>query len=66
MHVHLHQHCTLPPSLAAPVAPCPQASILLLFNEAESLSFADIQAAIKLEDTELRRTLASLSLAKER
>ena len=45
---------------------CLQASILLLFNEAEALSFADIQAALKLEEVELRRTLASLSLAKER
>lgn len=43
-----------------------QAIILLLFNEAEQLTFGEIQAAIKLEDSELRRTLASLSLAKER
>ncbi|KAL4433622.1 hypothetical protein ABPG75_000063 [Micractinium tetrahymenae] len=43
-----------------------QATILLLFSEADSLSYADIQAAIKLEDSELRRTLASLCLAKER
>ncbi|KAL4853220.1 Cullin-4 [Chlorella vulgaris] len=43
-----------------------QATILLLFNESEQLSFSDVQAAIKLEETELRRTLASLSLAKEK
>ena len=43
-----------------------QAAILLLFNEAEQLNFTDIQVALKLEETELRRTLASLSLAKER
>lgn len=43
-----------------------QATILLLFNEADALSYADIQAAVKLEDSELRRTLASLCLAKER
>lgn len=43
-----------------------QATVLLLFNEADVVSYADIQAAVKLEDSELRRTLASLSLAKER
>ncbi|PRW20747.1 Cullin-4 [Chlorella sorokiniana] len=43
-----------------------QAIILLLFNEHEQLSFADIQAAVRLEEAELRRTLASMSLAKER
>lgn len=43
-----------------------QATILLMFNESEALSFADIQAAIKLDESELRRTLASLSLARER
>ncbi len=43
-----------------------QATILLLFNESEQLSFSDVQAAIKLEETEPRRTLASLSLAKEK
>lgn len=43
-----------------------QATILLLFNESGALSYGDIQAAIKLEDSELRRTLASLTLAKER
>lgn len=43
-----------------------QAIILLLFNEHEQLSFADIQAAVRLEEAELRRTLASLSVAKER
>lgn len=44
----------------------PQAAILLLFNECDALSYADIAAALKLEDSELRRTLASLCLAKER
>lgn len=43
-----------------------QAIILLLFNEHEQLNFADIQAAVRLEEAELRRTLASLSVAKER
>ncbi|PSC74717.1 cullin 4 [Micractinium conductrix] len=43
-----------------------QACILLLFNESAELSFADIQAALKLEESELRRTLASLSLAKDK
>lgn len=43
-----------------------QATVLLLFNESEQLTFSEIQAALKLEDSELRRTLASLSLAKEK
>jgi len=58
----LGQHARIPTHHAH----APQATILLLFNEADQLSYSDIQAAIKLEDSELRRTLASLSLAKER
>ena len=43
-----------------------QATLLLLFNDSDTLSYGDIQAAMRLEDSELKRTLASLSLAKER
>lgn len=49
----------------APV-PARQATILLLFNDHDQLSLEDIAAAIKLDETELRRTLASLCLAKEK
>ena len=52
------QPCRVPPRM--------QAIILLLFNEHEQLSFGDILAAVRLEEGELRRTLASLSVAKER
>ena len=43
-----------------------QATLLLRFNDSDTLSYGDIQAAMRLEDSELKRTLASLSLAKER
>ena len=43
-----------------------QTVVLMLFNDAESLSFPDIKEASGIEDGELRRTLQSLALGKTR
>ncbi|XP_057547247.1 cullin-4-like isoform X2 [Amaranthus tricolor] len=43
-----------------------QAVVLMLFNDAEKLSFQDIKDAIEIEDKELRRTLQSLTCDKVR
>ncbi|GJE92100.1 cullin-domain-containing protein [Phanerochaete sordida] len=43
-----------------------QAVVLLLFNEAEELSFRELKAQSSMEDGELRRTLQSLALGKKR
>lgn len=43
-----------------------QATVLLLFNDADSLSLAEIATATGLEDRELRRTLQSLACGRER
>ena len=43
-----------------------QTVVLMLFNDAETLSFGDIKEATGMEDGELRRTLQSLSLGKMR
>lgn len=36
----------------------------MLFNDADTLSFADIKSAVGIEDRELRRTLQSLACGK--
>ncbi|KAK9714390.1 hypothetical protein RND81_06G090800 [Saponaria officinalis] len=43
-----------------------QAVVLMLFNDAETLSFQDIKDATAIEDKELRRTLQSLACGKVR
>ncbi|KDQ30201.1 hypothetical protein PLEOSDRAFT_1035820 [Pleurotus ostreatus PC15] len=43
-----------------------QAIILLMFNDVDEISFADIKEQILLEDAELRRTLQSLACGKLR
>lgn len=43
-----------------------QTLVLLLFNDAEQLSFEDIETATRLDNTELRRTLASLACGSAR
>jgi cullin-4 len=43
-----------------------QTAVLMLFNDEETLSFADIKAALSVEDRELRRTLQSLACGKVR
>ncbi|XP_057545194.1 cullin-4-like [Amaranthus tricolor] len=43
-----------------------QAVVLMLFNDAEKLSFQDIKDATGIEDKELRRTLQSLACGKVR
>jgi len=43
-----------------------QAMVLLCFNDTDALSCADIQAATAIEAGEVRRTLQSLSLGKQR
>ncbi|THG96189.1 hypothetical protein EW026_g5599 [Hermanssonia centrifuga] len=43
-----------------------QAVVLLLFNEAEQIPFAEIKSQIRMEDAELRRTLQSLACGKKR
>ncbi|RDY14176.1 Cullin-4, partial [Mucuna pruriens] len=43
-----------------------QTIVLMLFNDAEKLSFQDIKDATGIEDKELRRTLQSLACAKVR
>ena len=45
---------------------CLQTAVLMLFNDEETLSFADIKAALSVEDRELRRTLQSLACGKVR
>jgi Cullin family len=44
--------------------PHSQTAVLMLFNDEETLSFADIKAALSVEDRELRRTLQSLACGK--
>lgn len=41
-----------------------QAVVLMLFNDADRLSFPDLKAASGIEDAELRRTLQSLACGK--
>ena len=43
-----------------------QAVALMLFNDAQQMSFEEIRAATGIEDTELRRTLQSLACGKVR
>ncbi|KAK6797191.1 hypothetical protein RDI58_004893 [Solanum bulbocastanum] len=43
-----------------------QAVVLMLFNDAEKLSFLDMREATRIEDKELRRTLQSLACGKVR
>ncbi|XP_004233125.2 cullin-4 [Solanum lycopersicum] len=43
-----------------------QAVVLMLFNDAEKLSFLDMMEATRIEDKELRRTLQSLACGKVR
>ncbi|GAB2296895.1 hypothetical protein Dimus_030996 [Dionaea muscipula] len=43
-----------------------QAVVLMLFNDADELSFQDIKDATRIEDKELRRTLQSLACGKVR
>lgn len=43
-----------------------QAVVLMLFNDADKLSFQDIKDATGIEDKELRRTLQSLACGKVR
>lgn len=43
-----------------------QTVVLMLFNDAENLSFQDIKEATGIEDKELRRTLQSLACGKVR
>ena len=43
-----------------------QATVLMLFNDADALALADIAAATRIEDRELRRTLQSLACGKVR
>lgn len=44
----------------------PQAVVLMLFNDVDSLSLTDIREASGIEDKELRRTLQSLACGKIR
>lgn len=41
-----------------------QTAVLMLFNDEDTLSFADMKAATGIEDRELRRTLQSLACGK--
>lgn len=43
-----------------------QTVVLMLFNDAETLSFQDVKDATGIEDKELRRTLQSLACGKVR
>ncbi|KZT24381.1 Cullin-4B [Neolentinus lepideus HHB14362 ss-1] len=43
-----------------------QAVILLLFNDADEIAFADIQTLVRMENAQLRRTLQSLACGKKR
>lgn len=43
-----------------------QTVVLMLFNDAETLSFEEIKEASGIEDKELRRTLQSLACGKMR
>lgn len=43
-----------------------QTVVLMLFNDAEKLSFQDIRESTGIEDKELRRTLQSLACGKVR
>ncbi|KZT09051.1 Cullin-4B [Laetiporus sulphureus 93-53] len=43
-----------------------QAIVLLLFNESAEIHFRDIKEQVRMEDSELRRTLQSLALGKKR
>ncbi|KAK4710812.1 hypothetical protein R3W88_005325 [Solanum pinnatisectum] len=43
-----------------------QAVVLMLFNDAEKLSFLDMREATRIEDKEIRRTLQSLACGKVR
>lgn len=43
-----------------------QTIVLMLFNDAEKLSFQDIKDSTGIEDKELRRTLQSLACGKVR
>lgn len=43
-----------------------QAVVLMLFNDAQKLSFEDIKDSTNIEDKELRRTLQSLACGKVR
>lgn len=43
-----------------------QAVVLMLFNDADEISLADINEASGIEDRELRRTLQSLACGKLR
>lgn len=43
-----------------------QTVVLMLFNDAESLTFQEIKDASAIEDKELRRTLQSLACGKVR
>ncbi|PNH08922.1 Cullin-4 [Tetrabaena socialis] len=43
-----------------------QAAVLMLFNDADTLSYADIASACGLEEKELKRTLQSLACGKVR
>ena len=43
-----------------------QAAVLVLFNDASSLTLAEVAAGSGIEDRELRRTLQSLACGKER
>jgi len=43
-----------------------QTVVLMLFNDAEKLSFQDIKDSTSIEDKELRRTLQSLACGKVR
>ena len=44
--------------------PCAQAAVLMLFNDADALSYKDILAGTGLEEKELKRTLQSLACGK--
>lgn len=45
---------------------CIQTVVLMLFNDAQKLSFQDIKDSTGIEDKELRRTLQSLACGKVR
>ena len=45
---------------------CCQTVVLMLFNDVDTLGFADIAEATGIEDKELRRTLQSLACGKVR
>jgi len=45
---------------------CCQSVVLMLFNDAQKLSFLDIKDSTGIEDKELRRTLQSLACGKVR